>query len=92
MNFEPKPTMLNAASVPELHGYRLGYRADIEGLRAVAVMLVVAAHAGLPWLQGGFIGVDVFFVLSGYLITGLLVQEIDRTGRIALLDFYARSR
>lgn len=90
MNFEPKPTMLNAASVPELHGYRLGYRADIEGLRAVAVMLVVAAHAGLPWLQGGFIGVDVFFVLSGYLITGLLVQEIDRTGRIALLDFYAR--
>lgn len=72
------------------HGYRLGYRPDIEGLRAVAVALVIAAHAGVPGLQGGFVGVDVFFVLSGYLITGLLVQEIQASGRVRLLDFYAR--
>ena len=72
------------------HAYRLGYRSDIEGLRAVAVALVVAAHAGVSWLRGGFVGVDVFFVLSGFLITGLLVQEIETTGRVRLLDFYAR--
>lgn len=70
--------------------YRLGYRADIEGLRAVAILLVVAAHAGVPWLAGGFVGVDVFFVLSGYLITGLLLQEIEGTGQLRFLNFYAR--
>jgi len=52
--------------------------------------LVVAAHAKVPWVQGGFVGVDVFFVLSGYLITGLLVDEIDRTGGVRMLEFYAR--
>ena len=50
-----------------------GFRPDIEGLRAVAVLLVMVFHAGLP-LPGGFLGVDVFFVLSGFLITGLLVR------------------
>lgn len=68
----------------------LAFRGDIEGLRAVAILLVVGAHAKLPWLAGGFVGVDVFFVLSGYLITGLLVREIDATGTVNLLDFYAR--
>ena len=62
----------------------------MEGLRAVAIMLVVAAHAGVPWLAGGFVGVDVFFVLSGYLITGLLCKEIQSSGRIHLAAFYAR--
>lgn len=70
--------------------YRLGYRGDIEGLRAIAILLVVAAHAGVPWLRGGFVGVDVFFVLSGYLITALLVQEVERDGRIGFAAFYAR--
>jgi len=70
--------------------YRLGYRGDIEGLRAVAIFLVVAAHANVPWLAGGFVGVDVFFVLSGYLITGLLLQEIVKTGRLQFVNFYAR--
>ncbi len=70
--------------------YRLGYRGDIEGLRAVAILLVVACHAKVTWLAGGFVGVDVFYVLSGYLITGLLVQEIHTTGTLRFANFYAR--
>jgi peptidoglycan/LPS O-acetylase OafA/YrhL len=66
------------------------HRADIEGLRAVAVLLVVLAHAGVPGLSGGFVGVDVFFVISGFLITGLLRREYAATGRIRLARFYAR--
>ena len=70
--------------------YRLGYRGDIEGLRAIAILLVIGAHAGVPWLGGGFVGVDVFFVLSGFLITGLLVQEVTSTGTLRFADFYIR--
>jgi peptidoglycan/LPS O-acetylase OafA/YrhL len=66
------------------------YRADIDGLRAIAVTAVVAYHVGLPLLPGGFVGVDIFFVISGYLITGLLLSEIVRSGKISLLNFYAR--
>jgi peptidoglycan/LPS O-acetylase OafA/YrhL len=66
------------------------FRPDIEGLRAVAVLAVLAFHARIPLLQGGFIGVDVFFVISGYLITGLLVRELRSAGRIELRRFYAR--
>ena len=70
--------------------YRLGYRGDIEGLRAIAILLVIGAHAGVPWLAGGYVGVDVFFVLSGFLITGLLVREITDTGGLRFADFYIR--
>jgi peptidoglycan/LPS O-acetylase OafA/YrhL len=66
------------------------YRADIDGLRGIAVSLVVAYHIGLPGLRAGFIGVDVFFVISGYLIAGILVRELRSTGRIDLLAFYSR--
>src|SRR5688572_22513716 len=66
------------------------FRADIEGLRALAILCVVAFHAGIRGMSGGFIGVDVFFVLSGYLITALLVREVDTSGRIDLLAFYVR--
>jgi peptidoglycan/LPS O-acetylase OafA/YrhL len=66
------------------------FRPDIEGLRAVAVLLVVGCHCGISWCGGGFVGVDVFFVLSGYLITGLLAAEYRATSRIRLLRFYAR--
>jgi peptidoglycan/LPS O-acetylase OafA/YrhL len=69
---------------------RLAPRKDIQGLRAVAVMLVVLAHAGVPFLSGGFIGVDVFFVVSGFLITQLLVRETTRSGTVSLARFYAR--
>jgi peptidoglycan/LPS O-acetylase OafA/YrhL len=67
-----------------------GFRPDIEGLRAIAVLLVVAYHAGVPGITGGYVGVDVFFVLSGYLITGLLTDEVYTTGRVDLASFYAR--
>ncbi|MEO8671039.1 MAG: acyltransferase family protein [Tahibacter sp.] len=70
--------------------HRLQYRKDIEGLRAIAILLVVGAHAKMPWLPGGFIGVDVFFVLSGFLITGLLTREAQTTGNIHIASFYAR--
>jgi peptidoglycan/LPS O-acetylase OafA/YrhL len=66
------------------------HRADIQGLRAVAVLLVVLAHAGVRFLEGGFVGVDVFFVLSGFLITGLLLAEARKNGSVSLLDFYVR--
>ena len=69
---------------------RLSYRPDIDGLRAIAVAIVVAFHAGVPGFSGGFVGVDVFFVISGYLITGLLVAELRETGSISLSRFYAR--
>ena len=66
-----------------------GKRLDIQGLRALAVLLVVAYHAGLP-LQGGFIGVDVFFAISGFVITRMLVAELAETGELRLARFYAR--
>ena len=66
------------------------HRADIQGLRAVAVLVVVAAHAGVPGVGGGFVGVDVFFVISGFLITSLLMREAVRSDRILLGGFYAR--
>ena len=66
------------------------HRRELQGLRAVAVLLVVLDHGGVPFLQGGYVGVDVFFVLSGYLITGLLLRQAGRDGRIRLSDFYVR--
>src|SRR5215208_3219993 len=66
------------------------FRADIEGLRGVAILLVVLFHARVPALAGGFVGVDVFFVLSGFFITGLLVRERETTGDVSLNEFYGR--
>ncbi len=73
-----------------VEGHQSGFRADIEGLRGVAVLLVVAYHAGVPAFRGGFVGVDVFFVISGFLITGLLLREIEHSGTVRLRSFYAR--
>ena len=66
------------------------YRPDIDGLRAVAVIAVIGYHVGVPGFGGGFVGVDVFFVISGFLISQLLIGEKQRTGRIDIADFYAR--
>jgi len=65
-------------------------RRDIQGIRAIAVLLVLAYHAKVPGFSGGYIGVDVFFVVSGFLITSLLVREFDTTSKISLTNFYAR--
>jgi peptidoglycan/LPS O-acetylase OafA/YrhL len=78
-----------ATSVPPAVPFH-GYRPHIDGLRAVAVYLVVAFHAGVDRLPGGFIGVDVFFVLSGYLVTQLLLRDLVTGGGIRLSHFYAR--
>ncbi len=67
-----------------------GFRPDVEGLRAVAVLAVVVCHAGVGAFAGGYVGVDVFFVISGFLITGLLVREVERSGSVSFTRFYAR--
>jgi len=82
-----------ATVLPELSnrpGRRTAQRLDIQGLRAVAVVLVVIYHLRPDLLPGGFVGVDVFFVISGFLIIGSLAGQVRRSGRIGLLDFYAR--
>ena len=66
------------------------FRPDIQGMRAVAVLLVVLFHAKVKFLLGGFIGVDVFFVISGFVITGLLLRERSATGQTNILAFYGR--
>jgi peptidoglycan/LPS O-acetylase OafA/YrhL len=70
--------------------FRLGYRPALDGIRGVAVLAVMGYHVGLSWLRGGFLGVDAFFVLSGFLITCLLLEEWRSRGRISLRNFYAR--
>ena len=69
---------------------RKGFRADVQALRALAVVLVVLYHAHVPGARAGYVGVDVFFVISGFLITTQLVGEATRTGRVAFARFYAR--
>jgi peptidoglycan/LPS O-acetylase OafA/YrhL len=69
---------------------RLPYSAALDGLRAVAVIAVVCYHLDITWMRGGFLGVDLFFVISGFLITRLLLGEHEDTGRIALGDFWIR--
>ena len=66
----------------------MGYLPGLDGVRALAVLGVLLYHADLDWIPGGFLGVDVFFVLSGFLITSLLLEEFDRSGRIDFGRFY----
>src|SRR5437588_1370612 len=65
------------------------YRKDIDGLRAIAVLTVILYHAGIPFFTGGFIGVDVFFVISGFLITSTLLKDLAQ-GKFSLAAFYER--
>lgn len=69
---------------------RMPYLGGLDGIRAIAVAGVVVYHLGAPWMRGGFLGVDVFFVLSGYLITTLVLDEVERTGAFSFRRFYAR--
>lgn len=70
--------------------FLLKYTPELDGLRGVAIVGVMVFHAGAPFLKGGFIGVDIFFVLSGFLITSLLVSEFNRCGTVNLKNFYIR--
>jgi peptidoglycan/LPS O-acetylase OafA/YrhL len=70
--------------------FRLGHRPELDGLRGIAILLVLLHHAGITLIAGAHIGVDIFFVLSGFLITALLCQEYERYGRISLKNFYIR--
>ena len=74
-----------------LHGVVGGeFRPDVEGLRAIAVIAVVLFHMKVAGFEGGFVGVDVFFVVSGFLITQLLLRELEVSGTVSLHDFWAR--
>jgi peptidoglycan/LPS O-acetylase OafA/YrhL len=66
------------------------FRPDVQGLRAVSILLVVLFHAGIPGISGGYVGVDVFFVISGFVITGVLLREREATRRTSILNFYGR--
>ena len=67
----------------------LKYRPEIDGLRALAVIPVILFHAGFELFNGGFVGVDVFFVISGYLITTILIEDLEKK-RFSILKFYER--
>ena len=67
----------------------MNYRKEIDGLRTVAVLPVIWFHAGFPGLPGGYLGVDVFFVISGFLITAILLREVE-AGAFSIVSFYER--
>lgn len=77
----PKPTKITGSP---------GFRKDLEGLRGIGILAVLVWHAGVPYMPGGFVFLDMFFVLSGFLITQLLVKELQTTGRLRLRRFYGR--
>ena len=67
----------------------MNYRREIDGLRAVAVIPVILFHAGFTFFSGGYVGVDIFFVISGYLITSIIIHELEQ-GKFSILRFYER--
>ena len=89
MTTEPVAAPLPRAARAASGETRTPRRADVQGLRALAVLMVVAFHAGLD-VPGGFTGVDVFFVISGFVITGMLLRESGPSGRFSMREFYAR--
>jgi peptidoglycan/LPS O-acetylase OafA/YrhL len=90
MGVSTAPETGQGLSVSTVRGSDRSFRADVEGLRAIAVLLVVFYHAGLSELSGGYVGVDVFFVISGFVITGVLLREHASRGTTSILGFYGR--
>ncbi|MBW6507615.1 MAG: acyltransferase family protein, partial [Rhodobacteraceae bacterium] len=68
----------------------MNYRPEIDGLRAIAVIPVILFHAAVPGFSGGFVGVDIFFVISGFLITTIIVADMEGPGGFSLARFYER--
>jgi peptidoglycan/LPS O-acetylase OafA/YrhL len=85
----PEPRSPGTDAAPAAAGAGHPFRTDINGLRAVAVLAVVVFHAGIA-IPGGFTGVDIFYVISGYLISSLLLREVDRSGGVDLVEFWTR--
>src|SRR5690625_6595361 len=83
-------SLTSAATAERAAPKRTSFRSELQGLRALAVGLVLLFHLWPHHVSGGFVGVDVFFVVSGFLITGHLYRELAGTGRIALSKFWAR--
>jgi len=77
-------------STESVYGLSMGYRPELDGLRALSVLAVIAYHADLAWIPGGFLGVEVFFVVSGFLITTLMLEERAQTGSVSLRSFWLR--
>ena len=93
MNCSKKTNQLNWQSKPQQRGLRtnsIGYMPGLDGLRALAVFAVIAYHLNLTWAPGGLLGVSLFFVLSGYLITNILLKQWEHAGTIDLKDFWLR--
>lgn len=76
-------------TVGDFKNIMMNYRAEIDGLRAIAVLSVIFFHAGFSLFKGGYIGVDVFFVISGFLITSIILKEVEN-GSFSILNFYER--
>ncbi|MGL5810092.1 MAG: SGNH hydrolase domain-containing protein [Nocardioides sp.] len=83
------PERMAARDTPGAAAGARRFRPDIQGLRAVAIILVVLYHAEVPWISAGYVGVDVFFVISGFLITGQLLRQVSRDSKVSLTAFYA---
>jgi peptidoglycan/LPS O-acetylase OafA/YrhL len=87
VTIDPSPVAGDEAGTPP--GDRR-FRPDVQGLRAIAILLALVYHAGIPPFSGGYVGIEVFFVISGFVITGLLLRERDSSGRTSLRSFYGR--
>jgi peptidoglycan/LPS O-acetylase OafA/YrhL len=81
---------MSSPGTPSTPGATWSYRPSLDGLRMLAMYLIVLFHTQVPWLQGSFVAVNLFFVLSGYLVTNVVLAEMERTGRLDLGRFYAR--
>ena len=84
------PRATPAAAQDRANISRVPYLPGLDGMRALAVIAVMVYHANVDWLKGGFFGVEVFFVISGYLITLLLIAEKERTDRVDMKQFWMR--